>query len=308
MEAATTSAKRLSYAALDALREAMALAWWYKRDLERFVRTCVPHPEVLARIDFGLSKRDVVADLIDALGTEPKYTPTLLDLMDELCSLDGAFPHLARLEDGAMKVAAAKGAIHVLQQQYAALAELVADERNAMAARAEARKLAESRRASRQQLEGLRVRFHEMLAMEAQARGFGLQPLLRDLFDAFDLDPKASFAIVGEQVDGAFSFDGDDYLLEARWQHDPTDPAALRDFAGKIDTKLKTTLGVFVSINGFTVAAATNHSRTGANMFLVDGEDLYAILDDRARLPDVLLRKRRHASQTGNIYLRVRDF
>jgi hypothetical protein len=43
-------------------------------------------------------------------------------------------------------------------------------------------------------------------------------------------------------------------------------------------------------------------------MILMDGEDLYAILEARITLPEILHRKRRHASQTGDIYLRVRDF
>ena len=40
----------------------------------------------------------------------------------------------------------------------------------------------------------------------------------------------------------------------------------------------------------------------------MDGEDLYAVLEGRIDLPEVLHRKRRHASQTGDIYIRVRDF
>lgn len=43
-------------------------------------------------------------------------------------------------------------------------------------------------------------------------------------------------------------------------------------------------------------------------MVLMDGEDLYAVLEGRIPLPEVLHRKRRHASQTGDIYIRVRDF
>lgn len=306
----TTAAtsKRVSFAALDALREALALAWWYKPDLERFIRACVPHAEVVARLSFGLRKREVAAELTELLGADAKYTPTLLDMMRELCSLDDAFPHLARLEDGQLKVAAARAAIQALRQQYEAHSGLVAGQATAIERRADARRHAESRRAMGDRLESLKTRFTAMIGIDRQRRAYELQAILRELFDLFDLDPKASFAISGEQIDGAFSFDGDDYLLEARWQQDPADPAALRDFAGKIDTKLKTTLGVFVSINGFTDAAVKNHSRRGANMFLLDGEDLFAILDDRARLPDVLLRKRRHASQTGDIYLRVRDF
>lgn len=42
-------------------------------------------------------------------------------------------------------------------------------------------------------------------------------------------------------------------------------------------------------------------------MFLMDGADLMAVLDQRIELPELLRRKRREASQTGNIYLRVQD-
>jgi hypothetical protein len=143
---------------------------------------------------------------------------------------------------------------------------------------------------------------------DPHARGYRLQQLLSELFALFDLDPKASSALEGEQIDGAFSFENSDYLLEAKWQKVPVEPADLRNFAGVITSKLKTTLGLFVAINGFTEAGVKNHSRRGASMVLMDGEDLYAILEGRIALPDVLHRKRRHASQTGDIYLRVRDF
>lgn len=112
----------------------------------------------------------------------------------------------------------------------------------------------------------------------------------------------------GEQIDGAFSFENTDYLLEAKWQKGPVEPADLRDFDGKIRSKLKTTLGLFVAINDFTDGAIETHSRVGAAMILMGGEDLYVILEGRYTLPEVLHRKRRHASQTGDIYIRVRDF
>ncbi|MGN6254339.1 MAG: hypothetical protein ACTHO8_05080 [Solirubrobacterales bacterium] len=72
----------------------------------------------------------------------------------------------------------------------------------------------------------------------------------------------------------------------------------MRDFDGKIRSKLKTTLGLFAAINGFTDAAVTTHSRVGASMVLMDGEELYAVLEERIGLPDVLHRKRRHAART----------
>jgi hypothetical protein len=42
-------------------------------------------------------------------------------------------------------------------------------------------------------------------------------------------------------------------------------------------------------------------------MILMDGSDLMAVLEARIDLIQLLLRKRRHASQTGNIYLRIHE-
>ncbi len=47
-----------------------------------------------------------------------------------------------------------------------------------------------------------------------------MEKIIKELFDLFDLDPKASFKLVGEQIDGAFTFEGTDYLFEGKWQKD----------------------------------------------------------------------------------------
>ena len=51
-----------------------------------------------------------------------------------------------------------------------------------------------------------------------QQRGFDFEKFLKDLFLLYELDPKGSFKNYGEQIDGAFTFDGTDYLLEAKWK------------------------------------------------------------------------------------------
>jgi hypothetical protein len=40
-------------------------------------------------------------------------------------------------------------------------------------------------------------------------------------------------------------------------------------------------------------------------MILMDGSDLMAVLEGRVDLQQLLLRKRRHAAQTGEIYLPI---
>jgi hypothetical protein len=83
--------------------------------------------------------------------------------------------------------------------------------------------------------------------------------------------------------------------------------AILDVFSGKIGRKLGNTLGMFLSINGFTPAAIETHSSMRPSMILIDGSDLMAVLEGRIDLIDFLLRKRSHASQTGNIFLPARE-
>ncbi|GAA0194418.1 hypothetical protein GCM10009122_57890 [Fulvivirga kasyanovii] len=143
------------------------------------------------------------------------------------------------------------------------------------------------------------------MSTNAQQRGFDLEKLLNDLFALFDLDPKASFKIIGEQIDGAFTFRDDDFLLEAKWQKDPLNAGDLYKFAGKVNGKRKNTLGLCISIDGFSSESTQTTSSDLRSLILMDGMDLDAVLTDRIKLDELLYRKRRHASETGNIYLSV---
>lgn len=127
------------------------------------------------------------------------------------------------------------------------------------------------------------------------------------LFGIFDLDPKASFRTAGEQIDGSFSFEGTDYLFEAKWEDKPTERRDLDTFDGVIRRKLENTLGLFLSINGYSEDGVKTYSGGRSLMILMDGADLMAVLEGRIDLVTLLLRKRRHASQTGNIYLKVHE-
>ncbi len=126
-----------------------------------------------------------------------------------------------------------------------------------------------------------------------------------DIFELFDLDPKASFRNTGEQIDGAFSLEGTEYLFEAKWQKGLINAADLDAFAGKVRRKLENTLGAYLSINGYSPDGVQLHSATGSVMLLIDGADLMAVLEERIDFVSLVLRKKRHAAQTGSIYLSV---
>jgi len=77
--------------------------------------------------------------------------------------------------------------------------------------------------------------------------------------------------------------------------------------AGKLSRKLENTLGLFLSIDGYSEDGVKAHSSGRRLVILTDGSDLMAVLEGRIDLVHLLLRKRRKASEAGNIYLKIHE-
>lgn len=300
--------KKISAAALQSLKEALTLVYWYKPALRSFLSQVLSDPSVLVRLNWQDYKRNIVATLIDHLAmNEEIYQRDLIRLMAEVCEITD-FSHLRKLEDGKKKADDAKQAVGALRAQLQGYRDIQEEAEQSEQRRKEAHERLMQVNAVQQELEGYKSAFFELISnTNAQKRGFALESILKGLFNLFDLDPKASFRITGEQIDGAFSFEGTDYLLEAKWQQDLVSASDLDSLAGKLSRKLENTLGLFLSINGYSEDSVKAHSSGRRLLILMDGSDLMAVLEGRIDLVQLLLRKRRKASETGNIYLRIHE-
>lgn len=299
--------KVIAPAAINALKQALTHAYWYKSDLRSFLVNTINNPSLLTRLNWNDYKRNIVTTLVEFLAREQdKYQGDLLRLIFEITRMKD-FSHLRRLEDGDDKERRAREAVEALSELSEAHQALVDEQKE----------IEEKRRRNlekRLRIEGVRERlghlqeeYFALLNQNPIERGYSLERLMHGLFDLFDLDPKASFKIIGEQLDGAFSFEGVDFLFEARWRNEQAGAPDLSVFSEKLRAKLENTLGLFLSINGFSDDAVKKHSSGRRLMILMDGSDLMAVLEGRIELVELLLRKRRHASQTGDIYLRLHD-
>jgi hypothetical protein len=300
--------KKISAAAIQCLKAALASVYWYKSELRSFLSQCLSDPGVLSRLNWDDYKRNIVATLVDHLATnEDVYQRDIIRLMSEVSQVND-FSHLAKLEDGANKASEARRSVEALRVQLEGFRAIQDEQRLAEERRAEAHARLMQVNAIQQSLDELKAEFYNLVAADnPQQRGFALEKVLKGLFELFDLDPKASFRLVGEQIDGAFSFEGTDYLLEAKWQQELVSASALDGMAGKLSRKLENTLGLFLSVNGFSEDAVKAHSSGRRLLILMDGSDLMAVLEGRIDLVQLLLRKRRKASETGNIYLRIHE-
>jgi hypothetical protein len=297
-------AQRLTPAAHVALKDALCAVYWYKADLRSFLQGCLSDPSLLARLDWANYKRQIVSDLIDYLtNDQERHLGDLTRLCHEI-SVINTFKHLEQLDGGVEKAKRAHAAITHLKTLLEPH-DQIQKEREELAERQRraAQKL-QSNAAVRQKLQVIRNSYTGLvMSTDPQGRGYELETVLYDLFELFDLDPKASFRNTGEQIDGAFTLEGTDYLFEAKWRKDLSNASDLDAFASKVRRKLENTLGIFLSINGFSEDGVAAHSSGGAVVILMDGADLMAVLEERIDFVSLLLRKKRHAAQTGNIYL-----
>jgi len=168
----------------------------------------------------------------------------------------------------------------------------------------------ESERAAQQKAkrrDELRDTFLQLCAQQdKQARGYMLEKFLNDLFSFEGLDPRGSFKLVGEQIDGSFAWSGRTYLVEARWVNERVGGAGFSGLIYKIEGKTADTRGLFVSINGYSPEALIGLGKKGELRFAcIDGAHLMRCLEPGGSFVRLLEAIWRHASETGEPYLPV---
>ena len=149
-------------------------------------------------------------------------------------------------------------------------------------------------------------RLLQVSKMDPQPRGYAFEKFLRDMFDAYGLSARASFRLVGEQIDGSFVLGDDIYLLEAKWTNALVDAATLRSFNAKVEDKARWSRGLLLSYTGFSSNGLTAFGR-GKSVICMDGRDLHDVLSRRLDFGDVLAMKVRRAAETGQPFVRVGD-
>lgn len=140
-----------------------------------------------------------------------------------------------------------------------------------------------------------------------QEAGFSLEDLLKDLFGLFELEYRTSYRTQTQQIDGQFQFEGFHYLVEAKWHKGTPTEQEIGGFKQKVDSKLESTRGIFISIQGFRPEVVDQFSRRGGNIILMDGSHLIEVLEGRRDLRDLLGAIIKKAAQEGAAYIPVRE-
>jgi len=152
---------------------------------------------------------------------------------------------------------------------------------------------------------------NELLSLDKlapQERGYAFEKFLNTLFNTFNMKARSPFRLAGEQIDGSIEFEGNIYLIEAKWQNALVGNADLLVLNGKVDGKATWSRGIFISYSGFTQEGLESFSKgRPTNLIAVTGQDLYFILEGGMPLDQMIHLKSRLAAEEGRAYVSVQE-
>src|SRR5205085_633014 len=172
--------KRLSPRAIQALKDAVASIYWTKRDFRGFLTHCITDPQVLIRVDWTQTKKDIAAFVVDQLTVRPDQRDLRL-LVDEVSKMTD-FSHLD--EDGAAR---ARKAVQALRDIVRTHEDALIGQQRSAARQQAAEQIVLKREQGDVKRAALGRAFIALIsASDAQQRGYQLERLLYDLFAFFE--------------------------------------------------------------------------------------------------------------------------
>lgn len=135
-----------------------------------------------------------------------------------------------------------------------------------------------------------------------QQRGYLLQDLLNKMFKLYGIPATPSFTrnAGAEQIDGGFNLEGRHWLVECRWRKKPADDKEVSGFYTKVTRSGGQPTGLFLSINGWSTNVPQLLKENPLKcIVLMDGNDLYSVLNSTISLQEFIKAKVQHFNFKG---------
>ncbi len=139
--------------------------------------------------------------------------------------------------------------------------------------------------------------------ISTKQRGYEFEKIILELAKNSNMGISNPFKVNGEQIDGAVKYDGEHYLIEAKWQDKASSNEAVYQFVGKIEGKMYGR-GIFISIHGYSANVVKSIVIGKAlKTIFVDGEDIVLVLEGHLTFEQMIDRKVKVAQTRGEIYI-----
>ena len=219
------------------------------------------------------------------------------------------FPDLRNWEDSEQKIKEAQRAVQELRTYLRKQSETAESEQ----ARRDAQRRAKEKTAKLQRSisdrEALQRRLEDLgRKLGTQEGGYAFQEWFYDFIDYSEITNRRPYHSSGRQIDGSVTHDGTTYLVELKFADSQSDATDIDSLKSKVESKADNTMGILVSMSGYSSVAVDEASGRRTTLLLLDHGHVYMCLLGALDFGEVISRVRRHASQTGEAYLPTRRF
>ena len=288
--------------------DACLKSFWRKKALSKFLRQCGVADTFINGWDPQESKREFLDRLFAELPKSDRGRSGLLRMAAFLMDQE-SFPDLQGWEDSAQKIKAAHDAVSKLRIHHSKQQDELQSEEEKLKAKQEFAKRQQEVTRSQQTLQELNDRLTELSSkLGSQEAGYEFQDWFYDLLDFSEIPNRKPYVHKGRQIDGSLTISGTTYLVELKFMAEQASAPDIDTFYKKVTSKADNTMGILVSISGYSSVAREEASGNKTPLLLLDHGHIYLVLGGMMGLADVIERIRRHASQTGEAYLSVSDF
>lgn len=288
--------------------EAGLKSFWRKETLRKFLRTCHVSESHLATWAVEESKRDFLDRTFASLQRSDRGKAVIGEMALALAE-QVTFPDLRNWEDSEIKIAAAKLAVAELKALIKQQDEKIRSAREIEATKQKARAEKAAIQRERMDLGKLQQRIADLHPQMGTAPGgYAFQEWFYDVLDFAEVENRRPYVTAGRQIDGSITLDGTTYLVELKFTSTQASAPDIDIFRSKIESKADNTMGVFVSMAGYSSVAIDGASGKKTAMLLIDASHIYMVLTGGMNLLELVRRLRRHASQTGESHLPVASF
>lgn len=288
--------------------EAALKSFWRKESLRKFLRQTHVAESHLATWSPEESKRDFLDRTFAALQRTDKGKAVIGEMATFLAE-QSTFPDLRNWEDSAVKIQDASKAVAELKALIVRQTEEVRSERDREVAKARAREEREVAQRQQASISELKQRLDDLAPQMGTAPGgYAFQDWFYDFLVFSEVEHRRPYNTGGRQIDGSITVDGTTYLVELKFTAAQAGGPDIDIFRGKVESKADNTMGLFLSMAGYSSVAIKEASGKKSTLLLLDASHMYLILTGGMQCLEVIRRIRRHASQTGEAYLPVSSF
>lgn len=288
---------------IDLVYDATLKSYWRKISLRKFLRECGISENFLATWSEDETKRGFLDRLFEKLRATDKGRDAILRISDNLME-QRSFPDLLTWEDSDKKIKDAHDAVGKLRSYHQKQEEEIENIKEKEKFKEEFRERQERVTRSQQTIQKLNERLSELgKQLGSQQAGYDFQDWFYDLLDFFEIVNRRPYVHDGRQIDGSLTYAGTTYLIELKFTTEQSSVIDIDSFYRKVTTKADNTMGIMVSISGYSSNAKQDASSERTPLLLLDHQHIYCVLSGIMGMGDLIERIRRHASQTGEAYL-----